>query len=74
MVFLPRKQMMRTKEYIEVLDTSVIPSMIGYDLTHLLVSKIAKLQDQIGQFTQIHWFFFLLFYFRLTRHLLTQVV
>ena len=40
--------MMRTKEYIEVLDTSVIPSMIGYDLTHLLVSKIAKLQDQIG--------------------------
>ena len=47
---------------------------VNLGFIQLLVSKIAKLQDQIGQFTQIHWFFFLLFNSRLTRHLLTQVV
>ena len=37
LVVLPRKQMMNTAQYIQVLDNNVIPTMMGYELTHLLV-------------------------------------
>ena len=40
LVVLPRKQMMNTAQYIQVLDNNVIPTMMGYELTHLLVGIV----------------------------------
>ena len=44
LVILPKGQMMRTAEYCEILDTTVLPTMIGYELTHLLVG-MGKVND-----------------------------
>ena len=52
LVVLPRKQMMNTAQYIQVLDNNVIPTMMGYELTHLLVgmNELSFFRPEIGQF------------------------
>ena len=60
LVVLPKGQMMRTAEYCDVLDSTVMPTMIGYELTHLLVGigELTIFLPVIGHcepFQCFHW-------------------
>ena len=60
LVVLPKGQMMQTAEYFDVLDNTVMPTMIGYELTHLLVGigELTIFLPVIGHcepFQCFHW-------------------
>ena len=65
LVVLPRKQMMNTAQYIQVLDNNVIPSMMGYELSHLLVGigELSFSRTVIGQFSPVDVFFNSFFFY-----------
>ena len=65
LVVLPRKQMMNTAQYIQALDNNVIPSMMGYELSHLLVGigELSFSRTVIGQFSPVDVFFNSFFFY-----------